>query len=89
MYWFLLIVQVVSILVLFLESTYVFAKMKTNVHKYLFLNCIATLINNTGYLLMMLSDAREQYQAALQFSYFGRVWIPFDYFCACTLQTAH
>ena len=32
MYWFLLIVQVVSILVLFLESTYVFAKMKTNVH---------------------------------------------------------
>lgn len=78
MYWFLLIVQVVSILVLFLESTYVFAKMKTNVHKYLFLNCIATLINNTGYLLMMLSDAREQYQAALQFSYFGRVWIPFS-----------
>lgn len=37
MYWFLLTVQVISIVILFIESGYVFAKMKTDIHKYLFL----------------------------------------------------
>lgn len=78
MYSFLLTVQVISIFTLVIESGYVFAKMKTNVHKYLFLNCVATLVNNTGYLLMMLSSSEEQYLTALQMSYLGRVWIPFS-----------
>ena len=78
MYLFLLTVQVISIVILFIESGYVFAKMKTNVHKYLFLNCVATLVNNAGYLLMMLSNSEEQYLTALQMSYLGRVWIPFS-----------
>ncbi len=80
MYTILLMIQVVSIVFLFIESGYVFAKMKTGIHKYLFLNCIATLVNNTGYLLMMLSVSEEQYLTGLQMSYMGKVWIPFSLF---------
>lgn len=80
MYYFLLAVQAISIVILFVESGYVFAKMKTDVHKYLFLNCVATLVNNTGYLLMMISENGGQYLTGLQMSYLGRVWIPFSLF---------
>jgi len=76
----LLVVQVISVVFLFIESVYVFSKLKTDIHKYLFLNCIATLINNTGYFLMMISVNEEQCFAGLLMSYFGRVWIPFSLF---------
>lgn len=78
MYWILLIIQVVSIVLLFIESGYVFARMKTGIHKYLFLNCSATLINNTGYFLMMISTSEDQYLTGVQMSYLGRVWISFS-----------
>ena len=80
MYWLLLIIQAISIVILFIESGYVFAKMNTEIYKYLFLNCVATLVNNTGYLLMMLSKNGEEYLVGLQMSYLGRVWIPVSLF---------
>lgn len=80
MYLTLLVIQAISIVFLFIESVYVFAEMKTGIHKYLFLNCTATLVNNTGYLLMMLSTSEGQYLTGLQMSYLGKVWIPFSLF---------
>ena len=80
MYLILLVIQAVSIVFLFIESGYVFVKMNTGIHKYLFLSCIATLVNNTGYFLIMLSTSEEQYLTGVQMSYLGRVWIPFSLF---------
>lgn len=78
MYYALLTIQAISIVALFIESGYVFSKMNTKIHRYLFLNCIATLLNNTGYFLMMIANCEEQYLVALKMSYMGRVWIPFS-----------
>ncbi len=83
MYFVLLIIQAVSIVFLLIESGYVFVKMNTGIHKYLFLNCIATLVNNTGYFLMMLSTSEGQFLTGLQMSYLGKVWIPFSLFIFC------
>ncbi len=80
MFFILLVIQAVSIIFLLIESGYVFAKMNTGIHKYLFLSCIATLVNNTGYFLMMLSTSEEQFLTGLQMSYLGKVWIPFSLF---------
>ena len=78
MYYALLTIQAISIVALFIESGYVFSKMNTKIHRYLFPNCIATLLNNTGYFLMMIANCEEQYLVALKMSYMGRVWIPFS-----------
>ena len=83
MFLTLLTIQAISVVLLFIESGYVFAKMKAGLYKYLFLNCVATLVNNTGYLLMMVSVSEEQYLTGLQMSYLGRVWIPFSLFIFC------
>jgi len=74
----LVTVQYVSIIFLFLETAYVFKKMKTRAHAYLFLNCVATLINNVGYLIQMLAKNENEYLAGLKFAYLGKVWIPFS-----------
>ncbi len=83
MYLTLLVIQTISIVFLFIESVYVFAGMRAGIHKYLFLNCTATLVNNTGYLLMMLSTSEGQYLIGLQMYYLGKVWIPFTLFVFC------
>lgn len=80
MYHFLLVIQYISIALLLLESGYIFAKWRTTLQGYLFFNCVATLVNNVGYLMEMLSENEEQYLMALQMSYLGRVWIPFSLF---------
>lgn len=80
MYTFLLVVQYISILFLLLESGYILARLRTRLHGLLFFNCVATLVNNVGYLMEMLAKTEEQYLAALQMSYLGRVWIPYSLF---------
>ncbi|MDD6157658.1 MAG: histidine kinase N-terminal 7TM domain-containing protein [Lachnospiraceae bacterium] len=80
MYHILLIVQYISILFLLIEAAYIFAKSRTKLHMYLFFNCAATLVNNTGYLMEMLAESEEAYLRAVQMSYLGRVWIPFSLF---------
>ncbi len=80
MHDFLLIAIIISIFAMFFEGYIVFRNLKNKLHAYLFLNCIAMLINNTGYLLELLSKTQEGYIAALKFSYAGRVWIVFSLF---------
>ena len=80
MYNFLLGIQYISILFLLIEATYIFKKMRTPLHNYLFFNCVATLINNTGYLMEMLSKTESEYFMGVKMSYLGRVWISYSLF---------
>ncbi len=73
MYQILLTFQVISIFALFLESVLVFKYWKTNVHSWLFLSCMATLINNIGYFFELISTTKEAYMSALKISYLGRI----------------
>ncbi len=70
-------IQCISILVLFAECWVVFKEWKSALHSYLFLSCVATLVNNVGYLFEMLSRSEEAYITALKLSYLGRVWISY------------
>ena len=75
---YLLAAILVSIFSMVIEGIIVFKNLKTKLHAYLVLNCMAMLINNTGYLLQLLSKDKDAYISALKFSYFGRVWIVFS-----------
>ncbi|MCR5341737.1 MAG: GHKL domain-containing protein [Butyrivibrio sp.] len=76
----LLAAIIISIFGMFFEGFIVFRNLKNKLHAYLFLNCIVMLVNNTGYLLQLLSKTEDEYIAALKFSYAGRVWIIFSLF---------
>ncbi len=78
MHYYLLATIVISICLMILEGIVVFKNLNNKLHAYLILNCIAMLINNTGYLLQLISKDEEAYIAALKFSYAGRVWIVFS-----------
>ena len=80
MHDFLLYAIIISIFAMLLEGGIVFKNLKNKLHGYLFINCMAMLINNTGYLLELLSKTEDEYIAALKFSYAGRVWIIFSLF---------
>ena len=80
MHDFLLYAIIISICAMFLEGFIVFKNLKNKLHAYLFLNCMVMLVNNTGYLLELLSKTEDEYIAALKFSYAGRVWIIFSLF---------
>lgn len=71
----LLGMQYIGILVLFAESLVIFRRWKNRLQGYLFLNCIAVLVNNIGYLFELRSTSIDSYITALQISYAGRVWI--------------
>ena len=77
MYHLVLGIQLVSIAALFVESWMVFKYWKNRVHSWLFLACIAMLVNNLGYFLELTSFTRAPYLTALKFSYLGRVWITY------------
>lgn len=72
---FLLSIQYVSILALFIEGWIIFRSWKNSLHSYLFLACIATLVNNVGYLFELTSVSEDAYVTALKLSYMGRIWI--------------
>lgn len=80
MYNTLLIIQYISIVFLLIESGYIFTKWKSSLHGYLLFNCVATLINNVGYLMEMSAKTAEGYLLGLQMSYLGRVWISYSLF---------
>ncbi|MBQ6442909.1 MAG: response regulator [Lachnospiraceae bacterium] len=75
-----MIIQYCCSVGLFIESWIIIRKWKDKVHVYLFLNCMATLISNVGYLAEMKSATQEAYYVALKFSYAGRVWVAFTMF---------
>ncbi|MCR4611077.1 MAG: response regulator [Lachnospiraceae bacterium] len=76
----LLILQYITVGVLFIEICIVLIGWKNKIHSYLFLACIATFISNIGYLLEMQAGSQETYITALKLSYAGRVWIVFAFF---------
>ena len=76
----LLIIQYITISVLFAEILIVFLRWKNSIHSYLFLTCITSFISNIGYLLEMQAETEEAYLSALKLSYVGRVWIVFAFF---------
>jgi signal transduction histidine kinase len=76
----MLAILFISIFGLFLESWIVFKSLKTPLHAYLLLSCIATLVNIVGGLIKLMSYNEEAYINALQLSYLGRVWIAFALF---------
>ncbi len=80
MYQIVLFIQFASAIVLLAECWVVFKNWKGLLHSYLFLGCVATLVNNIGYFLQLQARTEEAYLAALHFSYFGRVWISFALF---------
>ena len=75
-----LTIQIVSIAVTLAECWVVFKSWKGIQHSYLFLACIATLINNLGYYFQLRSHSVESYLSALRISYAGRVWVAFSLF---------
>lgn len=74
---FLLSLLIVSVVGLFIELWIVFNNTRNLLHKNLLLSCLAILVNTVGYMLELLSTTKEQCITAIQFSYFGRVWIAF------------
>ena len=67
-------------LMLFMCATIV-RRWSRPLHGWLFFYCVATLVNNAGYLGVMQATSEEAAVLALQFSYLGRVWIPFSLLC--------
>ena len=80
MYQLFLIIQCVSIALLFIECVVVIRTTKDNVNFYLFLTAAFSLINNIGYLFELTSKTEEAYMTALKISYFGRVWTTFVFY---------
>lgn len=76
----LLVIQYVTISVLFIEILIVFLRWNNSIHSYLFLTCITSFISNMGYLLEMKAGSEEAYITALKLSYVGRIWIVFAFF---------
>ena len=69
----LLMVQYITVGVLFIEILIVFLKWKNTIHSYLFFTVISSFISNLGYLFEMRAGTGESYLTALQISYAGRV----------------
>lgn len=76
----LIIVQYISVTVLFAEVLVVFSRWKNSIHSYLLLACASSFISNLGYLFELQAGSEEAYVTALKLSYAGRVWIVFAFF---------
>lgn len=74
----LLIIQCLTIALLFFESGYILYKWKTKIQEFLLLICLSTLLNNIGYIFAIQASSLGEYLLGLKMSYFGRVWIPFS-----------
>lgn len=72
----LVILQCISIVLLSIECIYIFYRWKTKMHAYLFLYCIATLVNNIGYLMEMTASDSGEALMGTQICYLGKVFIP-------------
>ena len=69
---FINIILCISIIAVFLEGWIVFRNLKSPLHAYLLLSCIATVVNNIGYFLEIHTHSEEAFLAALKLSYLGR-----------------
>ncbi|MGN0328839.1 MAG: histidine kinase N-terminal 7TM domain-containing protein [Lachnospira sp.] len=76
----LILLQFINVLVLFVGCVYLFAKWRTRAQSYLFLYCIATLVNSLGYLIEMTAANSEIALQGTQIAYMGKVFIPVSFF---------
>lgn len=76
-YEFLLGIQYASVVLMLFMCAYIMKKWNKPLHGWLFMYCVATLVNNAGYLGLMHATTEEAAILAWQASYLGRVWIPF------------
>ncbi len=74
----LLGIQFASIVLMLFMCAYITKKWNKTLHGWLFLYCVATLVNNAGYFSLMRAQTEEAAVLAWQVSYLGRVWIPFS-----------
>ena len=77
MYQIAISIQILGIVAILLEAWVIFINWKGVLHSYLFLGCIATLVNNFGYLFELMATTESSYMTALYLSHVGRVWITF------------
>ena len=76
----LLIIQYINIIIIFVEAVLVFRNWKSALHGWLFLGCVAPLINSVGILAEFNAYTQSAYIAALRLAYLGRVWVTFSLF---------
>ncbi|MBR6326245.1 MAG: response regulator [Lachnospiraceae bacterium] len=76
-YQLLLFVQYITIAVLFAECALLLAHWRNKTHNALFLYCVAALVNDIGYTGVMRAATEREALICQQFSYLGRVWIPY------------
>lgn len=77
---FAVALQCLSIPLIFAVCIYVFSRLRTRRQSYLFLYCLATLVNNIGYLIEITADSCEAALAGTRICYLGKVFIPFALF---------
>ena len=80
MYHLVIYIQLISIVLVLIESWVVFRNWKGALHSYLFLAAAATLFNNLGYFYELKARSFDTYFTSLKFSYAGRVWVTFALF---------
>ena len=80
MFGVLLTIQLLCILLLFIECFNILIKWKNRIQGLFFFFCVAVLVNNVGYYFEMVAQSEEAYLIALKMSYLGRVWVPFSLF---------
>lgn len=73
------IIQWISVLILGVESLYVFVNMRTKGQSYLFIFCLSAFINNATYLGAMTAKVSEEAATIARFTYLGKVWIPLSF----------
>ncbi len=87
MYQAAIVIQIVGILAVLIEAWVIFINRKGILHAYLLLGCMATIVNNIGYLFELMARTQSAYMTALYLSHLGRVWIIFSLFIFITELT--
>ncbi|MCR5301058.1 MAG: response regulator [Lachnospiraceae bacterium] len=80
MFQFVVVLEYITIIGLFVECWVSLRKWSSKLHSYLFFSCVANLVYNVGFLLELRARNQETYVMALKFAYFGRIWIGLSLF---------
>ncbi|MCR5507414.1 MAG: response regulator [Lachnospiraceae bacterium] len=80
MFQFVISVLYFTIIGLFAVCIFTLTKWGGRLHAYLFFYCVANLVYNCGYILVMHSDNKNTYVTALKLGYLGRVWVGLSMF---------
>jgi len=76
MFYFFLISIIISIILVMVETVYVFNRQTEKIHGYLLFYLICVLVNNTGYVFEMLAKSSASAYTATRFLYLGKAFFP-------------